>query len=166
MLVDAYANMFWAAAFQTCVIIHLLSASDNFMLQNWGFVFPFSPPFFKSLPSSWNNHLSFPWVWRCSVVYHRARSSTLNGLHASLNNNTGKTHTGSQGSKCMYFFGHFWLMEWGWWVIGRNVPIETAYMRNSVYFTSNQTAQSMACWEKAYPHHSLGTRQLVLRTSK
>lgn len=46
MLVDAYANMFWAAAFQTCVIIHLLSASDNFMLQIWGFVFPFSPPFF------------------------------------------------------------------------------------------------------------------------
>ena len=30
----------------------------------------------------------------------------------------------------------------------------------------NQTTQSMTCWERAYPHCSLGKCQLVLRTSK
>ena len=30
----------------------------------------------------------------------------------------------------------------------------------------NQTTQSVACWEKAYPHCSLGKCQLVLKTSK
>lgn len=30
----------------------------------------------------------------------------------------------------------------------------------------NQTTQTVACWERAYPHCSLGKCQLVLRTSK
>lgn len=51
----------------------------------------------------------------------------------------------------------------GWWFVEAT---KTIYFQVWVVHIFNQTTQSMACWETAYPHCSLGKCQLVLRTSK
>lgn len=168
ILVNAPGETFWSAVLHQSVILHVSSPSDPDNNTSCCKIMAFSTHLFHH----GTNYLNVLSVLPCGVRFHHKHRITLNNVAYTMSLRIitlGKPTRGLKGQNAQKVFmcGHFWLKKLGWWVVGRKEPKKDHILEQlCVLHNFNQTTQNMACWERAYPHCSLGKCQLVLRTSK